>query len=197
MSLKTLAFLIFVLILISFIWLIPEVDAALFKMDPVPKQVASGSTIQISGQLITNDRTESVPYKTILLVEDVSFGNDRTIDSTTTDGNGRFSFIVNIPYGTSSVDLFVKFSSDSVYSGDRVDFYFNVVAKPSGVLSLNVPSNVLAYKQVGINGKLTDFQNKPLANKIIKIIESGYEDTELLQLRTNSQGLYSGSLFVL
>lgn len=90
-------FLIFVLIMISFIWLVPDVYAAVLELDPLPKQVASGGTIQISGKLITNDGTESVPYKTILLVEDVSLGSDRIIDSTTTDGNGRFSFNLNIP----------------------------------------------------------------------------------------------------
>jgi len=188
-------FLIFVLIMISFIWLIPDVYAAVLELDPLPKQVASGGTIQISGKLITNDGTESVPHKTILLVEDVSLGSDRTLDSTSTDGNGRFSFDLNIP-GTASGSefLFVLFDADNVYSGDRVDFRFEIVKKPSGILSFTAPSNVLAYKQVGINGKLTDYQNKPLANKIIKIVESGYDDSELLQLRTNSQGLFSGSL---
>ncbi len=179
------------------------------KLDPIPSQIKTGSTVTFSGQLGTTSG-HIVPGATIYIKDDVDFGGDTVIGTVTTDENGQFGGTWTAqPRSSGAWDFYAVYDGTSNISKARSTTYnVNVSSYDSGsshssssssstkystqITLYRVPSSIYAGDTITFTGKLTS-GGQPLANKLVKILEDDpfSRDQRLGSKRTDSNGYFS------
>ena len=147
-----------------------------FFLNSLPDTVTDGEPIMFSGYLLTDDGTP-ITGKTITIKQDISFGSDRVIETTTSDEYGYFTaehtFTLNQGYSKSNMSFYAKYvNSNNIHYRTLNQNTVLVQSEPTktSVLTLDIPqSNVKFGELITFSGKLVTESGEAIPNKQIVI----------------------------
>jgi len=171
-----------------------------FFLNSLPDTVTDGEPIVFSGYLLTGDGTPLVD-RTIIIKQDISFGSDRDIETTTSDEYGYFaaehSFTLNEGYSKANMSFYAKYvnSNNQHYrtSNQNTVLVLSESTKTS-VLTIDTPqSNVKFGELITFSGKLVTESGEAITNKkiVIRDMDSTSGDDFIASAVTDSLGNYS------
>ena len=171
-----------------------------FFLNSLPDTVSDGEPINFSGYLLTGDGTP-LADRTITIKQDISFGSDRVIETTTSDEYGYFTaehpFTLNEGYSKSNMSFYAKYvnSNNQHYRTSNQNTVL-VLSEPTktSVLTLDTPpTNAKFGEPITFSGRLVTDSNQPISGKtiVIRDEDTGSGDDFIAKTITDNSGYYS------
>ena len=164
----------------------------------VPTLIYS-DTFDVTG-ILTDENNNPIPNASIKLYRDTSI-----LEATaTTNNNGEVTFHRDAPTSITTYDFQLKYDGNQYFSGSNSSIVTRVVNKETSILNIKSPLNESTYtpsnplapplpdtiNEITIEGSLSDNDGTPLSNKTVLM---KLEDTILLTMTTNSEGIFNDS----
>lgn len=183
-----------------------SIDTRLY-LDPLPSGAAAGDTIEFLGWLESEDGF-AVPYATIYVKDDVSFGSDRTMASMVTDEDGVFwaEWTAAPRPAGGAWDFYAVFEGDADLRRSRSETYSVSVARDPAprpdpapapprptLLTLDpVPASAAEGSTLTFSGSLVS-GGAPVSGAVVEIKEDDplLPDETLAYARTGADGRFS------
>ena len=187
-----------------------SIDTRLY-LEPLPSGAATGDTIEFIGWLESED-SFAVPYATIYVKDDVSFGSDRTMASMVTDEDGVFwaEWTAAPRPAGGAWDFYAVFEGDADLRRSRSETYSVSVARDPAprpdpapapapapprptLLTLDpVPASAAEGSTLTFSGSLVS-GGAPVSGAVVEIKEDDplLPDETLAYARTGADGRFS------
>ena len=159
---------------------------------PLQNRILIGTPLEFSGQLTVEGL--SLAGKTIYIKDDIDFGTDRHIVSTTTDQNGEFSITWDpVLRSSGSYDFYAVFEGDSEAFRARSATYSVYVS----VTQVFEPVRVYTEKTVFSEGDILQISGSATPNEELEIALLDSRENIIMQksVRVGSTGLFNMEFF--
>lgn len=153
---------------------------------PIIQEIYRDSKIYLNGSLTDN-------IGNVLENKDIELGYDQGyLDSSTTDGNGRFSFIYDVDskHDLGTLTFTFEFDGDGLYIESKKNANYKIWAKTIINIS-SVPDNVVVGNNITVKGNLKD----DMGNMLEKIIY--IQIGTISKSKTSKDGNFSFNLTIL